>query len=150
MPVQRRAATSNEQASATRSSRCWRWDSLDPTTPRRSTAYDAKATAARQAAFPVMRSSAGSTLTPKLVGAKLIAEFSGGAGGGAAGGHEYESVGRLQRSMPTRVARCLARTLLGHADTLRRACRYPDDASFSTRGFVPYLRMRWAVSWRTW
>lgn len=48
----------------------------DPTTPRRSsTADDVKATAARQAAFPVVRFAAGTPLTPDLVRAKLIAEY---------------------------------------------------------------------------
>jgi hypothetical protein len=49
----------------------------DPQQPRRSTmADDVKATAARQAAFPVVRFAAGaSNLTPELVRAKLIAEY---------------------------------------------------------------------------
>ena len=48
----------------------------DPTVPRRSTMADeVKATAARQAAFPLVRFSAGLKLTPELVRAKLIAEY---------------------------------------------------------------------------
>ena len=48
----------------------------DPTTPRRSTtADDVKSTAARHAAFPVVRFAAGRSETPELVRAKLIAEY---------------------------------------------------------------------------
>lgn len=48
----------------------------DPSVRRRSsTADDVKATAARNAAFPLVRFSAGSNLTPQLVRQKLIAEY---------------------------------------------------------------------------
>ena len=49
----------------------------DPTTGRRrsTTADDVKATAARHAAFPIVRFAVGATFTPELVRAKLIAEY---------------------------------------------------------------------------
>jgi Protein of unknown function (DUF2726) len=48
----------------------------DPRVPRRSTtADDIKTTAARNAAFPLVRFSAASKLTPELVRQKLIAEY---------------------------------------------------------------------------
>lgn len=48
----------------------------DPTVPKKSTtADDVKATAARNAGFPLVRFSAGSNLTPELVRQKLIAEY---------------------------------------------------------------------------
>jgi len=48
----------------------------DPKVPRRSTtADDVKATATRNASFPVVRFSAGAKLTPELVRQKLIAEY---------------------------------------------------------------------------
>jgi hypothetical protein len=48
----------------------------DPGVKRRSTtADDVKATAARNAAFPLVRFSAASNLTPELVRQKLIAEY---------------------------------------------------------------------------
>lgn len=48
----------------------------DPRVPRHSTmADDVKATAARKAGFPLVRFSAGSSLTPQLVRQKLIAEY---------------------------------------------------------------------------
>lgn len=50
---------------------------LDDPTVRKSstTADDVKATAARNAGFPLVRFSAGSNLTPELVRLKLIAEY---------------------------------------------------------------------------
>ena len=48
----------------------------DPTVVRRSTTSDdVKATAARNAGFPLVRFSAASNVTPELVRQKLIAEY---------------------------------------------------------------------------